>query len=94
MRTLYTLDPRKAETVADETLRVWCSFAQKLGIWTVKRTIEDMCFAVLEPERFEEIVRSRDEFFVTRVGNGTVFRGRILKEQLLQNYKSKMKNRK
>ena len=64
MRTLYALDPRKAETVADETLRVWCSFAEKLGIWTVKSELEDMCFAVLEPERFEEIVQSRDDFWL------------------------------
>ena len=73
MRTLYALDPRKAETVADETLRVWCSFAEKLGIWTVKSEVEDMCFAGLEPERFEEIVQSRGEFWL-QVETGTVSR--------------------
>ena len=75
MRTLYALDPRKAETVADETLRVWCSFAEKLGIWTVKSELEDMCFAVLEPERFEEIVQSRDDFWLEESKRGR-FRGK------------------
>jgi hypothetical protein len=78
MRTLYALDPRKAETVADETLRVWCSFAEKLGIWTVKSELEDMCFAVLEPGRFEEIVRSRDEFWLEESKRGR-FRGKNFK---------------
>ena len=93
MRTLYTLDPQKAETVADETLRVWCSFAQKLGIWTVKSELEDMCFAVLEPERFEEIVRSRDEFWLQESKRGRFrgknFKGTIAPELQEQNEKQK-----
>ena len=40
--------------------------------------LEDMCFAVLEPERFEEIVRSRDEFWLQESKRGR-FRGKNFK---------------
>ena len=66
---------------------------KKLGIWTVKSELEDMCFAVLEPERFEEIVRSRDEFWLQESKRGRFrgknFKGTIAPELQEQNEKQK-----
>lgn len=52
MRTIYALPPTKARAVAQETLAIWCSLASKLGLWAVKAELEDLCFAVLEPQVF------------------------------------------
>ena len=41
----------------------------------MKSELEDMCFAVLEPERFEEIVQSRDDFWLEESKRGR-FRGK------------------
>ena len=36
MRTVWALPPAKARAVATETLRVWCSLAERLGMFAVK----------------------------------------------------------
>ncbi|XP_057970737.1 uncharacterized protein LOC131159674 isoform X2 [Malania oleifera] len=52
MRTIYALPPTKAQAVAQETLVIWCSLASKLGLWALKAELEDLCFAVLQPQMF------------------------------------------
>eukprot|EP00250_Pteridium_aquilinum_P020786 c24947_g1_i1 orf=2670-5117(+) len=52
MRTIYALPPSKSHAVAQETLAVWCSLASRLGVWAVKAELEDLCFAVLQPQIF------------------------------------------
>lgn len=52
MRTIYALPPSKSLAVAQETLAVWCSLASRLGVWAVKAELEDLCFAVLQPQTF------------------------------------------
>ncbi|KAM0917027.1 hypothetical protein ACQ4PT_009772 [Festuca glaucescens] len=55
MRTIYALPIPKAEAVAQETLAVWCSLASRLGVWALKAELEDLCFAVLQPQVFKKI---------------------------------------
>eukprot|EP00271_Cylindrocystis_brebissonii_P016429 TRINITY_DN3998_c0_g1_i1.p1 TRINITY_DN3998_c0_g1~~TRINITY_DN3998_c0_g1_i1.p1 ORF type:complete len:1172 (+),score=255.30 TRINITY_DN3998_c0_g1_i1:756-4271(+) len=55
MRTIYALRPDKARAVAQETLAVWCSLASRLGVWAVKAELEDLCFAVLQPQLFRQL---------------------------------------
>ncbi|XP_019195045.1 PREDICTED: uncharacterized protein LOC109188865 isoform X1 [Ipomoea nil] len=52
MRTIYALPPAKAQSVAQETLAIWCSLASRLGLWALKAELEDLCFAVLQPQVF------------------------------------------
>ncbi|KAL2921502.1 putative GTP diphosphokinase RSH3 chloroplastic [Bienertia sinuspersici] len=52
MRTIYALPLSKAQAVAEETLVVWCSLALRLGLWALKAELEDLCFAVLQPQMF------------------------------------------
>ncbi|XP_062119799.1 uncharacterized protein LOC133834261 isoform X1 [Humulus lupulus] len=55
MRTIYVLPLQKAQAVAKETLAVWCSLASRLGLWALKAELEDLCFAVLEPQIFQKL---------------------------------------
>ncbi|XP_008798007.2 uncharacterized protein LOC103713029 isoform X2 [Phoenix dactylifera] len=55
MRTIYALSLPKAQAVAQETLAVWCSLASRLGVWALKAELEDLCFAVLQPETFRKL---------------------------------------
>ncbi|XP_078439985.1 uncharacterized protein LOC144710170 isoform X2 [Wolffia australiana] len=55
MRTIYALPRLKAQAVAQETLSVWCSLASRLGVWALKAELEDLCFAVLQPDTFQQI---------------------------------------
>ena len=48
MRTLHALPEDRARAVASETLGVWCSLAERLGVWAVKSELEDLCFVVLQ----------------------------------------------
>ncbi|XP_048236290.1 uncharacterized protein LOC8283073 isoform X2 [Ricinus communis] len=55
MRTIYALPPLKAQAVAQETLHIWCSLASRLGLWALKAELEDLCFAVLQPQLFRDM---------------------------------------
>lgn len=55
MRTIYALPLPKAQAVAKETLAVWCSLASRLGLWALKAELEDLCFAVLQPQMFQRM---------------------------------------
>ncbi|KAM4069539.1 hypothetical protein ACB094_12G097500 [Castanea mollissima] len=55
MRTIYVLPLPKAQAVAKETLVIWCSLASRLGLWALKAEMEDLCFAVLEPQVFRKM---------------------------------------
>ncbi|XWS42894.1 hypothetical protein CRYUN_Cryun16bG0053500 [Craigia yunnanensis] len=55
MRTIYALPLVKAQAVAQETLLVWCSLASRLGLWALKAELEDLCFAVLQPQIFRKL---------------------------------------
>ncbi|WJX60128.1 GTP diphosphokinase [Trifolium repens] len=55
MRTIYALPLHKAQAVAQETLTIWCSLASRLGLWAMKAELEDLCFAVLQPQIFQNM---------------------------------------
>lgn len=52
MRTVYALPPEKQRAVAEETRRVWCSLAERLGMFALKSELEDLCFVVLQPQEY------------------------------------------
>ncbi|CAI9282247.1 unnamed protein product [Lactuca saligna] len=55
MRTIYALPSGKAKAVAQDTLVIWCSLASRLGHWALKAELEDLCFAVLQPQIFQQM---------------------------------------
>ncbi|ALG11726.1 RelA/SpoT family protein [Kibdelosporangium phytohabitans] len=69
MRTMRFLPPEKQARKAKETLEVLAPLAHRLGMATVKWELEDLAFAILQPKKFNEIVRlvanrapSREEY--------------------------------
>src|SRR5690242_1061503 len=57
MRTMRFLSPEKQEKKARETLEVLAPLAHRLGMATVKWELEDLSFAILQPKKYDEIVR-------------------------------------
>ena len=55
LRTISALRPEKQQRIAKETLEVYAPLAHRLGMEEVKHEMEDRCFAVLQPLRYEEI---------------------------------------
>lgn len=53
MRTLSAMKPEKQIEKATETLEIYAKLAQSLGLWTVKKELEDLSFIYLEPGNFE-----------------------------------------
>lgn len=49
---MYALAPDKQEAVATETRKIWCTLAERLGMFAIKSELEDLCFAVLEPSTY------------------------------------------
>src|SRR5215510_14161079 len=57
MRTMRFLPPEKQARKARETLEVIAPLAHRLGMATVKWELEDLAFAILQPKKYDEIVR-------------------------------------
>jgi GTP pyrophosphokinase len=57
MRTMRFLPPEKQARKAKETLEVLAPLAHRLGMATVKWELEDLAFAILQPKKYDEIVR-------------------------------------
>lgn len=57
MRTMRFLRPEKQAKKARETLEVIAPLAHRLGMATIKWELEDLAFAILEPKKYQEIVR-------------------------------------
>ena len=57
MRTMRFLPPEKQLKKARETLEVIAPLAHRLGMATVKWELEDLAFAIIQPKKYQEIVR-------------------------------------
>lgn len=78
MRTMRFLPPEKQARKAKETLEVLAPLAHRLGMSTVKWELEDLAFAILQPKKYDEIVRlvadrapSRDTYLRWVIGELT-----------------------
>jgi guanosine-3',5'-bis(diphosphate) 3'-pyrophosphohydrolase len=56
VRTIHPLRPEKQQRIATETLEVYAPLAHRLGVQEIKHEMEDRCFAILHPLRYEELV--------------------------------------
>lgn len=55
MRTLGVLSFPKQQRFAKETLEIFAPLANRLGIWSWKAELEDLCFKYLKPREHEEL---------------------------------------
>ena len=55
MRTLGYLSREKRIRIAEETLEVYAPIAHRLGIWEIKRELEDLAFKHLYPKEYEKV---------------------------------------
>jgi guanosine-3',5'-bis(diphosphate) 3'-pyrophosphohydrolase len=58
MRTISVMKPESQQRTARETLDIYAPLAHRLGIWQLKWELEDRSFAVLYPEKYQEIKRA------------------------------------
>jgi GTP pyrophosphokinase len=96
MRTLAILRRDKQERIAKETLEIFAPLAHRLGIYQMKRDLEDLAFKYLSPELYNEIRRKvrrklpeREE--VIRKGIG-VLEARLAKEGIPCKLKGRTKH--
>ncbi len=76
IRTIHPLEPDKQHRIAAETLEVYAPLAHRLGVQEIKHEMEDRCFAVLHPGRYEEIVG----LLRTRAGERDAFISSVVDE--------------
>jgi len=55
MRTLMAVRPEKRVRIAKETLEIYAPLADRLGIWSFKWELEDLCFQHLFPLQFDKL---------------------------------------
>jgi len=52
METIGALAPDRRQRLAEETIDIYAPLAGRLGVFAVKSQLEDLAFAVLEPDRY------------------------------------------
>ena len=57
MRTVNFLPEPRRRAMAQETLDIYAPLAHRLGMWNIKWELEDLSFAQLHPEEYQEIVK-------------------------------------
>ncbi len=57
MRTIWAVNPEKQKRKANETMTVLIPIAHRLGIYSIKSELEDLCLRYTKPEVYEDILR-------------------------------------
>src|SRR5579875_2154254 len=57
MRTIAYLPPERQQRIARETLEIYAPIAHRLGMGAMRAELEDLAFACLEPEAYQELRR-------------------------------------
>lgn len=73
MRTLGHLAPDRRRRVARETMEIYAPLAERVGLVHVKDELEDLAFAILNPDARDSVVK-RLVFLEERAGEGLVER--------------------
>lgn len=56
METIHFLEKEKQERIARETLTLYASIADRLGMWNIKASLEDLSMKCLYPNEYESIL--------------------------------------
>lgn len=60
MRTIWAVNPEKQKRKANETMNVLIPIAHRLGIYSIKSELEDLCLKYLKPNVYEDILKQLD----------------------------------
>lgn len=60
MRTIWAVNPEKQKRKANETMNVLIPIAHRLGIYSIKSELEDLCLKYLKPDVYQDILKQLD----------------------------------
>ena len=61
MRTLGKMPPEKKSRISKETLDIYSPLASRLGLYSIKVELEDLCFKYIYPDEYQQIAKMIDQ---------------------------------
>ncbi len=90
MRTLYARPPEKQRKIARETMEIFAPLANRLGMYNIRRELEDLSLKHLEPDKFKEIedllADDKDDQQAYIQQAMTIVRERLAQEEIVPRY--------
>ncbi|MCE5299262.1 MAG: bifunctional (p)ppGpp synthetase/guanosine-3',5'-bis(diphosphate) 3'-pyrophosphohydrolase [Spirochaetia bacterium] len=80
MRTIVYLEPEKQKVISRETMNIYAPLAHRLGMERVKSELEDLSFAVLNPQAYRDIAKKVAERREERQKRTDVLKDTIMAE--------------
>jgi GTP pyrophosphokinase len=75
LRTLNFLREEKQKAIAKESLEIYSPLAGRLGLWNIKREIDDLSFMYLYPEEYKKVV---SYFAISKEATGKYLKEKVI----------------
>ncbi len=93
LRTLQYVPKEKQKRIAKESMEIYAGIASRLGIYSIKTEMEDICFKYLYPKEYLDIKKQMDEYSKERLKFINIIKSKLQKVFIREGIKAEITSR-